>query len=68
MALDELTGARLLARTLAGDFRRPRESDIRRFWDATRELRGTLLFSTGVAEFERPLIGPDGPNVYIWTS
>ena len=43
MALDEWTGARLLARTRDGGFRRPQESDIRRFWDAAAVLRGTLL-------------------------
>ena len=43
MALDEWTGARLLARTRDGGFRRPQESDIRRFWDAAAVLRETLL-------------------------
>ena len=44
MALDDQTGARLLARTRSGDFRRPQPSDIRRFWDATATLRGLLMF------------------------
>ena len=44
MGLDEQTGARLLARTRSGDFRRPQPSDIRRFWDATATLRGLLMF------------------------
>ena len=44
MALDDHTGAMLLARTRSGDFRRPQPSDIRRFWDATATLRGLLMF------------------------
>ena len=44
MGLDEQTGARLLARTRSGDFRRPQPSDRRRFWDATATLRGLLMF------------------------
>ena len=44
MGLDEQTGARLLARTRSGDFRRPQPSDIRRFWDATGTLHGLKMF------------------------
>ena len=43
MGLDEQTGARLLARTRSGDFRRPQPSDLRRFWDATATLRGLMM-------------------------
>ena len=44
MELDKYTGARLLARTRSGDFRAPKASDIRRFWNATEALYDLKLF------------------------
>lgn len=68
--IDERTGASLLARNTTGGFRSPKVSDVRRFWDAARDLYGTLLrdpssgrwvnlaYVEPVPDSNRILIGP----------
>ena len=42
--IDEYTGAALLARTRDGGFRRPRDSDVERYWDAAAELHSLKVY------------------------
>ena len=44
MRIHERDGAALLARTRDGGFRRPKQTDIKRFWQAAAELRASLIY------------------------